>query len=515
MKLFYRLFFVAAVTLLPLCQSSAITRQQLANYASSLKGLKGASLKSALHTLMQPKKVLEYGSGSGNTWSGFYKTDRNPETNECYNRYSSKKFYFDTPYNNKAVSGMNIEHSFPKSWWGGTENKAYKDLYNLYPSDSKANSSKSNYPMDDVDGEGEYDIVGTGIHVGSKCWEPGRTFKGDFSRSYMYMAVTYSNLTFTSTGLKTMANEAYPGLKPWASKLYRQWSKGDKVDKMECDRNNAVAGIQGNRNLFVDYPFLAEYVWGDSVNVAFDPYSSITTASDDSRYGTYTPSPDDPNTNPDTPDTPDTPDDGFYWVKLTEGQPVAGKYYLIVAERNDSLLAMQPVTSSKGYGYGYVTCVGMASNGDTITTSDDANAFLLEAANKGYYIKDSKGKYYFNDGKHNTFSIQTGVTNGVWTVASSTNGTYKLTYGTHFVQYSTGYKSFGVYSSVQSGGIYPTLYVAASKEATGIQTISNGNTPKATAADGAIYTLQGVRVNAQSSLKPGIYVRNGHKFVVR
>ena len=507
MKLFYRLFFVAAVTLLPLCQSSAITRQQLTSYASSLKGLKGASLKSALHTLMQPKKVLEYGSGSGNTWSGFYKTDRNPETNECYNRYSSKKFYFGTPYNNKAISGMNIEHSFPKSWWGGTENKAYKDLYNLYPSDSKANSSKSNYPMDDVDGEGEYDIVGTGIHVGSKCWEPGRTFKGDFSRSYMYMAVTYSNLTFTSTGLKTMANEAYPGLKPWASKLYRQWSKGDKVDKMECDRNNAVAGIQGNRNLFVDYPFLAEYVWGDSVNVAFDPYSSITTASDDSRYGTFTPNPDDPNTNP------DTPDDGFYWVKLTD-RPATGKLYLIVIESGGNLMAMKPVTSSKGYGYGYVATVDKTADGAFITTADTANAFRLEAANNGYYIKDSKGQYYFNQAKFNSFSIQTSATDGVWTITRNSNGTHKLAYGTKFVQYSTKYESYGVYNTEQSDGIYPTLYVAASKEATGIQTISNGNKVIAP-ADNAIYTLQGVRVNAQSSLKPGIYVRNGHKFVVR
>ena len=505
MKLLYRLFFVAAVTLLPLCQSSAITRQQLANYASSLKGLKGASLKAALHTLMQPKKVLGYGNGSGNTWSGFYKTDRNPETNECYNRYSSTKFYFDTPYNNKAISGMNIEHSFPKSWWGGAENSAYKDLYNLYPSDSKANSSKSNYPMDDVDGEGEYDIIGTGANINSKAWEPGRTFKGDFSRSYMYMAVTYSNLTFVKTGLQTMANEAYPGLKLWASTLYITWSKGDKVDKMECDRNNAVAGIQGNRNLFVDYPFLAEYVWGDSVNVAFDPYSSITTASDDSRYGSFTPTPDDP--------TPST--DGFYWVKFTGDQPTAGKQYLIVAERNDSLLAMKPVTSTKGYGYGYVTYVGKASDGTVITTADTANAFRLEAANNGYYIKDSKGQYYFNQAKFNSFSIQTSTTDGVWTVTRNSDGTYKLTYGTHFVQYSTGYKSFGVYSSVQSGAINPALYVATTKELTGIQTINNPSAGHAAATDNAIYTLQGVRVNAQSGLKPGIYVRNGHKFVVR
>ena len=49
-----------------------------------------------------------------------------------------------------------------------------------------------------------------------------------------------------------------------------------------------MAKIEGNRNLLVDYPYLAEYVWGDSVDVAFNPYTSITTADDDDRYMTPT-----------------------------------------------------------------------------------------------------------------------------------------------------------------------------------------------------------------------------------
>ena len=165
-------------------------------------------------------------------------------------------------------------------------------------------------------------------------------------------------------------------------------------------------------------------------------------------------------------------------------------------------------------GYGNVECLGFASKGDTITTADATDGFLFEAATNGYYIKDSKGKYYYNQAKFINFNIQGDKTDDVWTVKLNNNGTYTITYGTHFVQYSTKYKSYGAYASAQTGGIYPMLYVAADKTATAIQTISNGN--KLTApADNAIYTLQGVRVNAQSGLKPGIYVRNGHKFVVR
>lgn len=98
------------------------------------------------------------------------------------------------------------------------------------------------------------------------------------------MAVAYGDLTFVNTGLQTMTNEDYPGLKEWASTLYIQWNNKDSVNQIELARNNAVAEIEGNRNLFIDYPHLTEYVWGDSVDVEFNPETSITTADDDNRY---------------------------------------------------------------------------------------------------------------------------------------------------------------------------------------------------------------------------------------
>lgn len=286
-----RILFLAAL----LCSAASygITRSSLTSYSSSLNGLKKAELKTAVYDLIKNPKVLSYGSGSDATWSGFYKTDRVASTNECINRYSSRKFYFTS--STSAPSGMNIEHSFPKSWWGGTTNSAYKDLFNLYPSDSQANSDKSNYPMatvTDVDkdksGEEGYDKIGKSTILGEAnqwCWEPGDQYKGDFSRAYMYMATCYQNLTWQGTqGLQQLENNTWPTLREWAYTLYLQWVKIDPVSTLEVDRNNAVYSIQSNRNLFVDYPYLAEYIWGDSVDVAFNPYTSITTASDDNRY---------------------------------------------------------------------------------------------------------------------------------------------------------------------------------------------------------------------------------------
>lgn len=282
-------------------KANAITRNQLATYAKSLQGLNKAELKTAIYNLCQPIKVLDYGSGAGATWSGFVKTDRIGTTLECRNRYSSDRFYFTSATQNSAIKGMNIEHSFPKSWWGGAKNKAYKDLYNLYPSESNSNSKKSNYVMGKVTNASvldDYEKVGTGEYGSFMVVEPHDNWKGDFCRSYFYMVTVYQNLTWESEGTHCLQQNTWPTLQNWAYELYLKWTRADRVDEIEIDRNNTVYSLQGNRNLFIDYPYLAEYIWGDSTDVDFDPNSSVTTASDDDRYnGTTTPDkPDEPTT---------------------------------------------------------------------------------------------------------------------------------------------------------------------------------------------------------------------------
>lgn len=284
--------FLAALLLATFIQPArAISRDALVSYASALKGKKKAELKTAIYGISQPETTLDYGSGTQKTWWGFYATDRVAATNECVNRYSSSRFYFSGS-RGTVVSGMNIEHSFPKSWWGGTKNTAYRDLFNLYPSDSEANSSKGNFPMGVVEtvtnssGDG-YDLVGSGTidgESGVQCWEPGNQYKGDFARGYMYMATTYQNFSWASAGTLTLTDGDWPTLKQWAYTLYIEWAAADSVSQLETERNDAVYAIQGNRNLFIDFPHLADYVWGDSVDVPFDPATSITTAEDDTRY---------------------------------------------------------------------------------------------------------------------------------------------------------------------------------------------------------------------------------------
>lgn len=250
-------------------------------YYSSLKGKKGAELKTAIHDIIKKANVLEYGSGNRNTWWGFWSTDRD-ERGYFIDRYSSESEWVKSTSQGAAGAGMNIEHSFPKSWWGGAKNQAYKDLYNLMPCESRINSTKSNYPMGKVvsgDKGNGWTKVGKGTD-GKWYWEPADPWKGDFARGYMYMATAYQDYNWEGKqALQILQQGAYPTLQKWAYTLYIQWAKADRPNAIEIKRNNDVAKIQGNRNPYVDFPNLMEYVWGDSTNIAFNPETTVKSSS--------------------------------------------------------------------------------------------------------------------------------------------------------------------------------------------------------------------------------------------
>ena len=248
-----------------------------AEYYSKIEGLKKAALKTGLHELIQPHKVLNYGGkGDGYTWAGFASTDSMPG-GYVRDRYSHTLRKFSGL---NAVDGMNIEHVFANSWWGHVVNNAYCDLFNLYPSDGSANGRKSNNPVGVVTESGGYD--NGSIKVGKSksyradslitVWEPADEWKGDFARTYFYVATCYEDYTDlwqTAEGLLMVEQNRYPTLRAWVSRLLLQWNEDDPVDDIERQRNDAVQKIQGNRNPFVDYPQLAEHIWGDNVDDAF------------------------------------------------------------------------------------------------------------------------------------------------------------------------------------------------------------------------------------------------------
>ena len=238
------------------------------NYYESASGYAGERLKTELHQLIKGGTRLSYGSGAGKTWSGFEKTDRHPE-GHCWDMYSNNKRHF--PGNAGSISGMNIEHSVAKSWWGGSSNHAYKDLYHLNPSDAAANSARNNYPLGEVR-EGSGSMTGTlrigdnayGNEYNDLCFEPLDEYKGDFARAYMYMFTAYENYEWSSRAESMLyTNQTYPMLRPWAAQMLLEWSRNDPPSAKEQKRAAEIYKIQHNRNPFIDFPELAEYLWGE------------------------------------------------------------------------------------------------------------------------------------------------------------------------------------------------------------------------------------------------------------
>lgn len=251
-------------------------------YYSSLKGKKGAELKTAIWKIIKNAKVLEYGSGDQSTWWGFYVTDVTDD-GYCIDRYSPRNSWQKYGRRGSSISGMNIEHSFAQSWWGKTNCNLKKDLFNIMPCESKINSSKGNRGMGivtKVTNTNGATKVGSGAN-GLSLWEPADEWKGDFARGYMYIVTAYEDYAnkWQSEGSNSLYNNTYPTLKEWAYKLYIQWAKADKPNALEIKRNNDVAKIQGNRNPYVDFPNLMEYVWGDSTNIAFNPETTVKSSS--------------------------------------------------------------------------------------------------------------------------------------------------------------------------------------------------------------------------------------------
>lgn len=252
------------------------TAQIPSGYYNGVEGKKKAELKTAFHQIIKQASVLSYGGGNGKTWSGFAVTDVRSD-GMVWDMYSNLNYSFN---GNLAVTGMNIEHSFPKSWWGGTETQAYKDLHHLNPSDATANQRKSSYMMSVVDTVLTY--TNNVIKVGKTkkkagmvvpAWEPADEYKGDFARVYMYMVTAYQDYAALWTGDSEhqLDNNTYPVFEPWAVDLLLQWSRQDPVSEKEINRNNAVYQIQGNRNPFIDFPQLSEYIWG---NLTYLPFTA-------------------------------------------------------------------------------------------------------------------------------------------------------------------------------------------------------------------------------------------------
>ena len=239
-------------------------------YPDNLEGRNKGDLKTELHKLIKEHTRIEYGRNG--TWVVFRESDIRDD-GTVWDMYSTIERYF--PYSG-AAKGMNIEHSVPKSWWGDdypyTVDGSF-DLHHLVPADADANSAKSNYALGEVVGTPSFNNgvskVGYDAVNRFNVFEPADEYKGDFARMYMYFVTCYQDYSWRSLASNMFITGSYPTLNSYSQELLLRWHRQDPVSKKERDRNNAVYRHQHNRNPFIDYPQMAEYIWGDSTEYAF------------------------------------------------------------------------------------------------------------------------------------------------------------------------------------------------------------------------------------------------------
>lgn len=302
-NIFYRLqrwLLIPILSLWVVLPSLAVTSA----YYSSLDNKSGANLFAAIHTVSKTGySSLSYAG----LWTAYKTTDvypaGHPNAGKIWDMYGGCTFTYSSnqcgSYSDECDC-YNREHSIPKSWFGGSEssNTPGTDLFHIFPTDGYVNNQRSNYAFGEVSsatysynnsklGSPKSITVSNTILEASgsntqtcstsPVFEPRDEYKGDFARAYFGTMLRWASgdyQTFTTGDGAAIFNTAYDashyyGLTAYGVALLMKWHRADPVSQKEIDRNNACQNTQGNRNPFIDYPCLAEYLWGNKTGETF------------------------------------------------------------------------------------------------------------------------------------------------------------------------------------------------------------------------------------------------------
>ena len=242
-----------------------------AGYYDSLEGLSGAALKQAVQDIIANPAVVR-AHNYGDIIEILKTADQNPKnSNEVWLMYveqsRSKLEFQDTGIN---TGKWNREHIYPQSRGSYTDGTSsipdginiwlptnandilagHADAHHLRAEDGAENSLRSNK---------DYGLTGYNGPSGTLG-----SWKGDVARSVFYMAVRYNALSVVNGDI---ADTTVGQLGDLASLL--TWNTLDPSDDFEMNRNNYIYTWQVNRNPFIDYPDLANYIWGAKVGQAW------------------------------------------------------------------------------------------------------------------------------------------------------------------------------------------------------------------------------------------------------
>ena len=255
-------------TILLLFLSSSFLGQIPSYYQSINLNLTGDQLKNELSNLIinTHQNLIPYTSSSLDTWDVIKSSDvfslDSSKVMLVYGYNDNDAIVENDRTRDKALSchsascfGLwNREHVFPKSLASPNLVTNFPgpgtDVHNLRACDYSTNSSRSNKKYND--GSGNSGSTNQGD------WYPGDEWKGDVARIVMYMYLRYPNQCEPiSVGEGTQMYSPNGDIPD----LFLDWNQEDPVTNFEELRNEAIYIAQGNRNPFIDNPYLATLIW--------------------------------------------------------------------------------------------------------------------------------------------------------------------------------------------------------------------------------------------------------------
>lgn len=293
--------------------------EKLPDYYASIDGTSGKQL---LDAIQQVAKIgyrtedFRYDS----VWLAYKYTDLRPD-GYIWEIYSDCVFEYEKDRTSNTsqtgeCKGYNREHAMCQSWFGTTslagkemssskKNSPGSDIFHIYPASYGMNSRRGNRPYGEVltaaNVSGNGTKYGTpipsksvansvaGVYVeghitqSTNVLEPADEYKGDIARSYFGTMVKWAGeWTFNKNELGNIIFDATIdadthygpennyGFTDYGLALMLSWHRQDPVSQKEVDRNNGIQKTQGNRNPFIDYPYLAEFIWGEMSGQVLD-----------------------------------------------------------------------------------------------------------------------------------------------------------------------------------------------------------------------------------------------------
>ena len=303
------LFVLCSFFALAMAAKDVTPAASLPAYYAKIDGKSAKSLFDAVHEVV---KVGYSSLGYDGLWGAYQHTDLR-DNGKIWDMYSDCSWTYKSDQCGSYSSECdcyNREHSIPKSWYGDTKSGPGCDIFHLVPTDGKVNGMRSNYAFGEVssasytfdgaklgssksititNGNTIAGNEGTSISCSaSKVFEPRDEYKGDFARGYFGAMIRWAgdHQSFTDGDGGKIFSSSYSagsfGLTKYGVALLMKWHRQDPVSQKEIDRNNGIQQTQGNRNPFIDYPYLAEFIWGEKAGQTLDLDDLITAY--DSRF---------------------------------------------------------------------------------------------------------------------------------------------------------------------------------------------------------------------------------------